>query len=127
MLVQESEDVHYFKQVMDVVWEDNKAPTSRGDQRLNYLRMAYMAKKMVKQSRKSIDEDERILVHCSAGRGRTGTLIVTFLIAEHLLSVSESCFPGANLRETGAFDTKFRIEPDKFYIENEEGNAADSN
>ena len=47
-LVQESEDVHYFKQVMDVAWEDNKAPTSRGDPRVNYLRMAYMAKKMVK-------------------------------------------------------------------------------
>ena len=89
--------------------------------------MAYMAKKMVKQSRKNIDEDERILVHCSAGRGRTGTLIVTFLIAEHLLSISESCFPGANIKETGAFDTRIRIEPDKFYIENEEDKSIDKN
>jgi len=50
----ESEDTHYFTQVMDVVWEDHKPPTSRGCQRLNYLRMAYMVKKMVKQSRKTI-------------------------------------------------------------------------
>lgn len=43
-----SEDVHYFTQVCDNVWEDNKPPTSKGDQRLNYLRMAYMTRKMLK-------------------------------------------------------------------------------
>ena len=47
-----SETVHYFTQVADHVWEDHKAPTSRGDQRLNYLRMAYMARKMLKQSKR---------------------------------------------------------------------------
>ena len=89
-----SEDSHLFTQVMDVVWEDQQPPTSRGDPRMNYLRMTYMVKKMIKQSRKrnpmSTDPavfmpDQRILVHCSAGKGRTGTLIAVFLIAEHLL------------------------------------------
>ena len=72
---------------------------------------------MVKQSRKSTVEDQRILVHCSAGRGRTGTLIATFLIAEHLLSISESYFPGSNLRETGSFGKSTRIEPDSYYTD----------
>ena len=31
-----TEEVHYFKHVQDVVWEDHKPPTSRGDQTLNY-------------------------------------------------------------------------------------------
>ena len=62
-------------------------------------------------------------MHCSAGRGRTGTLIATFLIAEHLLSISESCFPGVNPHEVGSFDPKFRIEPDKFYSEKVENTA----
>ena len=48
IMILESEEVHYFTQVMDIAWEDQKPPTSRGDQRLNYLRMAYMTKKMVK-------------------------------------------------------------------------------
>ena len=123
----ESEDVHYFTQVTDVVWEDQKPPTSRGDQRLNYLRMAYMTRKMIKQSRrrnpKSSDTnvfvpDQRILVHCSAGRGRTGTMIAAFMIAEHLLSISETVFPGSttNSQETG-FTGEARQEPDPFYTD----------
>ena len=83
-----------------------------------------MTKKMIKYSRKqnqpSCDPnitipDQRILVHCSAGRGRTGTLITVFLIAEHLLNISESIFAGLNPRQTGF--THQRDEPDSFYIE----------
>ena len=123
----ESEDVHYFTQVTDVVWEDQKPPTSRGDQRLNYQRMAYMTQKMIKQSRKrnlkSSDTnvfvpDQRILVHCSAGRGRTGTMIAAFMIAEHLLSISETVFPGSttSAQESG-FTGEARQEPDPFYTD----------
>ena len=107
----------------DHVWEDHKAPTSKGDQRLNYLRMAYMVRKMIKQSKKpqkfkSPDPlifvpDERILVHCSAGRGRTGTLIAAFIMAEHLLNISETFFP-SNKPLEGGFKDK-RTEPDDFY------------
>ena len=43
-----STDTHHFTQIVDLVWEDQKPPTSRGDQRLNYLRMAYMVRKMIK-------------------------------------------------------------------------------
>lgn len=49
----DTEETHYFTQVVDLAWEDHKPPTSRGDQRLNYLRMAYMVRKMIKQSRKT--------------------------------------------------------------------------
>lgn len=54
-------------------------------------------------------------MHCSAGRGRTGTLIATFLIAEHLLNISETLWPGSSVRESGFTDP--RIEPDRYYTE----------
>lgn len=57
-------------------------------------------------------------MHCSAGRGRTGTLITTFLIAEYLLNVSETCFPAGGAKETGFREQ--RQEPDNFYSENPE-------
>ena len=46
-----TKEVHYFKHVQDVVWEDHKPPTSRGDQTLNYLRTSYMVKLMMKYAK----------------------------------------------------------------------------
>lgn len=45
--------MHYFKHIQDVVWEDHKPPTSRVGvaQNLNYLRMSYLVKKMMKYSK----------------------------------------------------------------------------
>ena len=47
-----------------------------------------MVKKLLKYSRKiesnELEDDAKMLVHCSAGRGRTGTIIASFLIAETL-------------------------------------------
>lgn len=106
---------------MDVDWLDHAAPEK--DQ-LSYLRVTYMVKKMIKFSRKRrfVDPDtkkfipeHRILVHCSAGRGRTGTLIAMYCLVEHLLNLSETFFPGANPRETGF--TEKRFEPDSFYAD----------
>ena len=78
--------------------------------------MVYMAKKMVIQSRKRSSEREgRILVHCSAGRGRTGTLIACFLMAEHLLNMSETVFLDWNMNESGFRNN--REEPDNFYTD----------
>merc|ERR1712226_1597307 len=47
------EQVHYFKHIQDVVWEDHKPPTTRAGvaQNLNYLRMSYLVKKMMKYSK----------------------------------------------------------------------------
>ena len=118
-----NEEVHYFKHVQDVVWEDHKPPTSRGDQTLNYLRMSYLVKLMMKYAKQpkvqhdlpddpSVSNQQRILVHCSAGRGRTGTLIAAYCIAETLFSISESLFnsvlPNSFPRE--------RQEPDAYYL-----------
>ena len=44
-------EVHYFKHVQDVVWEDQKPPTTRSTPILNYLRMSYMVKLMLKYAK----------------------------------------------------------------------------
>ena len=45
-------------------------------------------------------------------------MIACFLIAEHLLNISETLFPGSNPNETG-FD-EVREEPDDFYVDNKD-------
>ena len=44
----ECEDMHEFTQVSDHVWEDHKAPNSKGDTNESYQRMVYMTAKMIK-------------------------------------------------------------------------------
>ena len=56
-----SEDVHYFTQVADNVWEDHKAPNTKAAH-LTYERMAYMTRKMVKQSKKPNEQSDDPLV-----------------------------------------------------------------
>ena len=54
---------------------------------------------------------QRILVHCSAGRGRTGCLIAAFNIAETLLAISEQLYPSLS-----SFENAARQEPDPYYV-----------
>ena len=46
------EEVQYFTVVSDLDWVDHKAPDFQGNQKLNYLRMQYMVRKMIKFSRR---------------------------------------------------------------------------
>lgn len=100
--------MHYFTVVQDRVWVDQKPPNFKNDEHKTYLRMSYMVKKMLKHTRKrskcvstpSAQQQgvvkDRILVHCSAGKGRTGCLIAAFNIAETLLALSESFYPSVS-------------------------------
>ena len=44
------EEVHEFTVVEDVAWVDHQAPDYRGNTKINYLRMSYLVKKMLKFS-----------------------------------------------------------------------------
>ena len=69
---------------------------------------------------------ERILVHCSAGRGRTGTLVGAFCIAETLLSISEQIYP-TNSSAGLQFDCEDRVELDPHYEPDDEIVSDDQN
>ena len=53
-------------------------------------------------------------MHCSAGRGRTGTIMAAYCLAETLFSISESLFEPVL---QSAFPAE-RNEPDMFYHPN---------
>lgn len=69
-------------------WADHGVPTST--KALLELCMALITQmKAVRSSTSSEDEETPILVHCSAGVGRTGTLIAITLIIKDILNGAE--------------------------------------
>jgi protein tyrosine phosphatase len=98
MEIPSSEEVKYFKHIQDVAWEDNSAPDLKGMEKLNYLRMKYLVTKMVKYRERQLRNFQilpdttkfnKTLVHCSAGTGRTGTLISAYCIVESLVQMQK--------------------------------------
>ena len=64
------------------MWPDNKAPVDLVDctafNRINYLILK------IEKDRRLKNPSGRVLVHCSAGIGRTGTMIALYTVIEQI-------------------------------------------
>ena len=109
------EEVRYISHIQDVAWEDNNAPDLKGSEKLNYMRVRHLVAQMIKARENAakthpdgskLTSFPRIIVHCSAGTGRTGTLISAYCIVESLLHTYRSILSG---------ECQVRYEADPYY------------
>ncbi|TNV79490.1 hypothetical protein FGO68_gene17336 [Halteria grandinella] len=90
VIEQNGEIVHTVRHLQETLWPDNKPPGVREDCGPSeaFQRLIYTIE--VIERNRTVDPSSPVLVHCSAGVGRTGTLISLYTVYEAIKYQRES-------------------------------------